>query len=98
MGDAGISPCAVVDRYIIPADGCQAILNEMELSNGWTDAAAGVLGMLNQYVGGAVIVQALLTQVSYSAMKTALKKGIASGKGCTMTVYDNAAPTFTANN
>ena len=106
--EEAVEPRAVVETWDIPADVCQEMYNEMGEYNGWSDslakalatiaAAASGTGPMGGSVGGIVWLAAMFRELNFNATKRALKNGAESGKGCTMFIYDNAAPTILVNN
>lgn len=95
-----VRPHAVVTRWEISADLCQEMYDEMGDYNGWSGDLASVLAEIaggGSFVGGAVALASLFQQINFNTAKRALKNGAESGRGCTMIIYDNAAPTILAN-
>lgn len=92
---------AVIDRVNITASECKAIYNKMSGYNSWSsdiaNAVVGCMGGLGTVTGGITTVAALIQRYNYNQAKKAFKQGWQSGKGCTMIIYDNAAPTILAN-
>lgn len=96
-----VEPAMLLETIHIPAAECREIYNNMQGYNGWIGSIASIVAGLipgaGTLVGGITGIATLIQQMNYNMVKKTFKEGADSGRGCTMYIWDNAAPTIMAN-
>ncbi|MCD8301335.1 MAG: hypothetical protein LUC41_09275 [Clostridiales bacterium] len=99
--DDEVATVQVIETIYLDAATCQLVYDKMCAGESWTSTVlSSVASIILDYAlkgtGTLLAISNMIASLNYSATKTQLQKGISSGKGCEMIVYDNATPCILA--